>query len=360
MFNLNRLKCGLISTKKIIVGSKEYDTNLTTPDSYDLNYYLNEMIKTDIKYCFMEVSSHSIDQRRISGLKYELAIFTNITHDHLNYHKNFKNYLNVKKKFFDDLDNNAHSLINSDDKNSKYIIQNTKSKVHTYSISKNADFKLKVVENSFDGLILKIEGIEVNTKLIGKFNAYNLLTVFSASKILKINTEKILISMSLLKNPEGRFDVIIKNKIIGIVDYAHTPDALLNVLETIVKIKQNENSIITVVGCGGGRDRVKRLKMGSIASRLSQKVIFTSDNPRDEDPKSIIDDMIAGVDDADKSKILNIIDRKEAIVKASKVAKPNDILLVAGKGHEKYQIIKSKKIRFNDKEILTQTLKMAV
>ena len=360
MFNLNRLKCGLISTNKIIVGSKEYDTNLTTPDSYDLNYYLNEMIKIDIKYCFMEVSSHSIDQRRISGLKYELAIFTNITHDHLNYHKNFKNYLNVKKKFFDDLDNNAHSLINSDDKNSKYIIQNTKSKVHTYSISKNADFKLKVVENSFDGLVLKIEGIEVNTKLIGKFNAYNLLTVFSVSKILKINTEKILISMSLLKNPEGRFDVIIKNKIIGIVDYAHTPDALLNVLETIVKIKQNENSIITVVGCGGGRDRAKRLKMGSIASRLSQKVIFTSDNPRDEDPKSIIDDMIAGVDDADKSKILNIVDRKEAIVKASKVAKPNDILLVAGKGHEKYQIIKSKKIRFNDKEILTQTLKMAV
>ena len=360
MFNLNGLKCGLISTNKIIIGSKKYDTNLTTPDSYDLNYYLNEMIKTDIKYCFMEVSSHSIDQRRISGLKYELAIFTNITHDHLNYHKNFKNYLNVKKKFFDDLDNNAHSLINSDDKNSKYIIQNTKSKVHTYSISKNADFKLKVVENSFDGLVLKIEGIEVNTKLIGKFNAYNLLTVFSVSKILKINTEKILISMSLLKNPEGRFDVIIKNKIIGIVDYAHTPDALLNVLETIVKIKQNENSIITVVGCGGGRDRVKRLKMGSIASRLSQKVIFTSDNPRDEDPKSIIDDMIAGVDDADKSKILNIVDRKEAIVKASKVAKPNDILLVAGKGHEKYQIIKSKKIRFNDKEILTQTLKMAV
>ena len=197
--------------------------------------------------------------------------------------------------------------------------------------------------------------IENENEILEPGDAFNLVT-----KILKINTEKILISMSLLKNPEGRFDVIIKNKIIGIVDYAHTPDALLNVLETIVKIKQNENSIITVVGCGGGRDRAKRLKMGSIASRLSQKVIFTSDNPRDEDPKSIIDDMIAGVDDADKNKILNIVDRKEAIVKASKVAKPNDIILVAGKGHEKYQIIKSKKIRFNDKEILTQTLKMAV
>ena len=227
MFNLNGLKCGLISTNKIIVGSKEYDTNLTTPDSYDLNYYLNEMIKTDIKYCFMEVSSHSIDQRRISGLKYELAIFTNITHDHLNYHKNFKNYLNVKKKFFDDLDNNANSLINSDDKNSKYIIQNTKSKVHTYSISKNADFKLKIVENSFEGLTLRIGGIEVNTKLIGKFNAYNLLTAYAVAKCLGQDELSILTILSSIKAPQGRFEYFVSDhKITAVIDYAHTPDAL--------------------------------------------------------------------------------------------------------------------------------------
>ena len=360
MFTINNIKSGLISTNEIIIGSDKFETSLTTPDSYDLNFYLNKMVSYGISFCFMEVSSHAIDQRRISGLNFDLAIFTNITHDHLNYHKTFKNYLNVKKRFFDDLVKDSISLINVDDKNANYIVQNTISKVYRLSLLKDADYKLKIIENSFTGLMIKVDNELINTQLIGKFNAYNLLTVLSASKLLNLERKKILVGLSMLKNPDGRFDVVKMNKIIGIVDYAHTPDALLNVLETISDIKNNENSIITVVGCGGGRDKEKRLKMGRIASKYSNKVIFTSDNPRDEDPKLIIDDMILGVDDEDKKKIINIVDRKKAIEMASKIVKPNDILLIAGKGHENYQIIKSKKIEFNDKNILKETLKMAV
>ncbi|MAT79360.1 MAG: UDP-N-acetylmuramoyl-L-alanyl-D-glutamate--2,6-diaminopimelate ligase [Flavobacteriales bacterium] len=360
MFSLNNLKSGLISTNEIIIDSNKFQTNLTTPDSYDLNFYLNKMVSEGVRFCFMEVSSHSIDQRRISGLKFDLAIFTNITHDHLNYHKTFKNYLNVKKRFFDDLDKDSISLINLDDKNANYIVQNTISKVYRLSIKKDADYKLKIIENNFTGLIIKVDNQLINTQLIGRFNAYNLLTVLSASKLLNLDTKKIFLGLSMLKNPEGRFDVIHVNKIVGIVDYAHSPDALLNVLETILEIKNKENSIITVVGCGGGRDKEKRFKMGKIASKLSNKVIFTTDNPRDEDPELIIDDMILGVDEKDKNKVMNIVDRKEAIMEASKIIKPNDILLVAGKGHENYQIIRSKKVKFNDKNILKETLKMAV
>ena len=360
MFTINNIKSGLISTNEIIIGSDKFETSLTTPDSYDLNFYLNKMVSNGIRFCFMEVSSHAIDQRRISGLNFDLAIFTNITHDHLNYHKTFKNYLNVKKRFFDDLVKDSISLINVDDKNANYIVQNTISKVYRLSLLKDADYKLKIIENSFTGLMIKVDNELINTQLIGKFNAYNLLTVLSASKLLNLERKKILVGLSMLKNPDGRFDVVKMNKIIGIVDYAHTPDALLNVLETISDIKNNENSIITVVGCGGGRDKEKRLKMGRIASKYSNKVIFTSDNPRDEDPKLIIDDMILGVDDEDKNKVINIVDRKKAIERASKIVKPNDILLIAGKGHENYQIIKSKKIEFNDKNILKETLKMAV
>jgi len=360
MFSLNNIKSGLISTNEIIINSNKFQTNLTTPDSYDLNFYLNKMVSEDVRFCFMEVSSHSIDQRRIYGLKFDLAIFTNITHDHLNYHKTFKNYLNVKKRFFDDLDKDSISLINLDDKNANYIVQNTISKVSRLSLKKDADYRLKIIENSFMGLIIKVEDQLINTQLIGKFNAYNLLTVFSASKLLNLDTKKIFLGLSMLKNPEGRFDVVYINKIVGIVDYAHSPDALLNVLETISEIKNKENSIITVVGCGGGRDKEKRFKMGKIASRLSSRVIFTSDNPRDEDPEIIMDDMVLGVDEKDKNKIMNIVDRKEAIIEASKIVKPNDILLIAGKGHENYQIIGSKKVKFNDKNILKETLKMAV
>lgn len=360
MFTINNIKSGLISTNEIIIGSDKFETSLTTPDSYDLNFYLNKMVSNGIRFCFMEVSSHAIDQRRISGLNFDLAIFTNITHDHLNYHKTFKNYLNVKKRFFDDLVKDSISLINVDDKNANYIVQNTISKVYRLSLLKDADYKLKIIENSFTGLMIKVDNELINTQLIGKFNAYNLLTVLSASKLLNLESKKILVGLSMLKNPDGRFDVVQMNKIIGIVDYAHTPDALLNVLETISDIKNNENSIITVVGCGGGRDKEKRFKMGRIASKYSNKVIFTSDNPRDEDPKLIIDDMILGVDDEDKKKVINIVDRKKAIERASKIVKPNDILLIAGKGHENYQIIKSKKIEFNDKNILKETLKMAV
>ena len=360
MFTINNIKSGLISTNEIIIDSDKFETSLTTPDSYDLNFYLNKMVSYGISFCFMEVSSHAIDQRRISGLNFDLAIFTNITHDHLNYHKTFKNYLNVKKRFFDDLVKDSISLINVDDKNANYIVQNTISKVYRLSLLKDADYKLKIIENSFTGLMIKVDNELINTQLIGKFNAYNLLTVLSASKLLNLERKKILVGLSMLKNPDGRFDVVQMNKIIGIVDYAHTPDALLNVLETISDIKNNENSIITVVGCGGGRDKEKRFKMGRIASKYSNKVIFTSDNPRDEDPKLIIDDMILGVDDEDKKKVINIVDRKKAIERASKIVKPNDILLIAGKGHENYQIIKSKKIEFNDKNILKETLKMAV
>ena len=345
MFTINNIKSGLISTNEIIIGSDKFETSLTTPDSYDLNFYLNKMVSNGIRFCFMEVSSHAIDQRRISGLNFDLAIFTNITHDHLNYHKTFKNYLNVKKRFFDDLVKDSISLINVDDKNANYIVQNTISKVYRLSLLKDSDYKLKIIENSFTGLMIKVDNELINTQLIGKFNAYNLLTVLSASKLLNLESKKILVGRSMLKNPDGRFDVVKMNKIIGIVDYAHTPDALLNVLETISDIKNNENSIITVVGCGGGRDKEKRLKMGRIASKYSNKVIFTSDNPRDEDPKLIIDDMILGVDDEDKKKVINIVDRKKAIERASKIVKPNDILLIAGKGHENYQIIKSKKNR---------------
>ena len=360
MFSLNNIKSGLISTNEIIIDSNKYETSLTTPDSYDLNFYLNKMVSEGILFCFMEVSSHSIDQKRVAGLKFELAIFTNITHDHLNYHKTFKNYLNVKKRFFDDLNESSISLINLDDKNANYIIQNTNSKVYTLSIKKDADYKLKIIENSFNGLIIKVDNELINTQLIGKFNAYNLLTVLSASKILNLDHKKILVGLSMLKNPDGRFDVIHINKIIGIIDYAHSPDALLNVLETISDINSNANSIITVVGCGGGRDKEKRFKIGRIASKYSNKVIFTSDNPRDEDPELIIGDMILGVEEEDKNKVINIVDRKEAIKKATEIVNANDILLVAGKGHENYQIIKSKKIKFNDKDILKETLKMAV
>ena len=360
MFSLNNIKSGLISTNEIIIDSNKYETSLTTPDSYDLNFYLNKMVSEGVLFCFMEVSSHSIHQKRIAGLKFELAIFTNITHDHLNYHKTFRNYLNVKKRFFDDLNESSISLINLDDKNANYIIQNTNSKVYTLSIKKDADYKLKIIENSFNGLIIKFDNELINTQLIGKFNAYNLLTVLSASTILNLDHKKMLVGLSMLKNPDGRFDVIHINKIIGIIDYAHSPDALLNVLETISDIKSNANSIITVVGCGGGRDKEKRFKIGRIASKYSNKVIFTSDNPRDEDPELIIGDMILGVEEEDKNKVINIVDRKEAIKKASEIVNPNDILLVAGKGHENYQIIKSKKIKFNDKDILKETLKMAV
>ena len=360
MFSINKIKSGLISTNEIIVNSETYKTKLTTPDSFDLNFYLDKMVDRGVRYCFMEVSSHSIDQRRIAGLKFELAIFTNITHDHLNYHKTFKNYLNVKKRFFDDLDKDCMSLINLDDKNAKYISQNTDSKVFGLSIINNGDFKLKIIENSFSGLLIKVDDKLINTQLIGKFNAYNLLTVLSASKLLGLENKKIFIGLSMLKNPEGRFDVIKINEVIGIVDYAHSPDALMNVLETIANIKQKENSIVTVVGCGGGRDKEKRFKMGKIASKLSHKVIFTSDNPRDEDPKLIIEDMLKGVEKEDRTKVIYELDRKEAIVKASKIVKPKDILLVAGKGHEDFQIIKSEKIKFNDKDILKETLKMAV
>ena len=360
MFNINKIKSGLISTNEIIVNSKNYQTKLTTPDPFDINFYLNKMVVDGVRFCFMEVSSHSIHQKRIAGLSFQLAIFTNITHDHLNYHKTFKNYLDTKKSFFDNLGKDSISLINLDDKNAKYIIQNTASKVFGLSLLNDADFKLKIIENSFSGLLIKVDNKLINTQLIGKFNAYNLLTVLSASKLLALENKKIFVGLSMLKNPNGRFDVIKINDVIGIVDYAHSPDALLNVLETISNLKQKNNSIITVVGCGGGRDKDKRFKMGKIASKLSQKVIFTSDNPRNEDPKSIIDDMLVGVDEDDMSKVVYEIDRKKAIIKASKIAKPKDILLVAGKGHENYQIIKSKKIKFNDKDILKETLKMAV
>ena len=319
------------------------------------------MVKRNIKICFIEVSSHGIKQKRVFGKDFKGIVFTNLTHDHIDYHKTFKDYRDTKKEVFDTLNKNSFALINKDDKNGKFMIQNSSARVYTYSIKSKSNFSCRIVEQQLNGMLLNIENSEIWTKLIGEFNAYNVLAIYSVGKIYEIDSLNLLTNISELNSVHGRLQSFLSNSnVTVIIDYAHTPDALLNVLETIVKIKQNENSIITVVGCGGGRDKAKRLKMGSIASRLSQKVIFTSDNPRDEDPKSIIEDMIAGVDDADKSKILNIVDREEAIVKASKVAKPNDILLVAGKGHEKYQIIKSKKIRFNDKEILTQTLKMAV
>jgi UDP-N-acetylmuramoyl-L-alanyl-D-glutamate--2,6-diaminopimelate ligase len=316
------------------------------------------MVEQGCDYCFMEVSSHAIAQHRIDGLKFSGGIFSNLTHDHLDYHKTFDSYLNAKKAFFDGLQSNAFALTNSDDKNGNVMLQNTKAHKKTYGLKSMADYKARILENQFEGLLLQIDHEEVWFKMVGTFNAYNLLAVYAAAMLLDQDKSKILTSLSKLTGARGRFDYIIApNKIIGIVDYAHSPDAVQNILSTIHDIRKGNEKVITVIGCGGNRDKTKRPIMAKTACEWSDKVIFTSDNPRDEDPAQIIKDMEEGVDPAFKRHTVSIVDRREAIKTACMLARPGDIVLVAGKGHEKYQEIKGVKNHFDDMEELTEQFK---
>ena len=350
------IKSGLISTVKISYDNKNFQANQTTPDSLSINRFLSEMVNSNVRYCFMEVSSHGIDQNRIDGLVFKGGIFTNLTHDHLDYHESFENYRDTKKQFFDSLSNNSFALTNNDDKNGMVMLQNTIADKYTYSLNSVSDFKAKILESSFDGMLLKINSTELWSKLVGKFNAYNILSVYSAASILGLPKNELLKAMSSLDAVAGRFQFYKKNKITAIVDYAHTPDALENILKSINEIKTSENSLITVIGCGGNRDKSKRPLMGDIASNLSSKVIFTSDNPRFEDPEIIIEEMISGVRSTNSNKTISISNRKEAIKAACQFARTNDIILVAGKGHESYQEVKGVRSDFDDFEIVKELL----
>ncbi len=304
----------------------------------------------------MEVSSHGIEQRRISGLEFAGGIFSNLTHDHLDYHNSFDQYRDVKKDFFDNLPNTAFSLVNKDDKNGKYMVQNTKSKIFTYGLKTYADYKIKILESTLEGMLLKINESEFWSNLSGKFNAYNLLAIFSTATILGMPFSETLQLMSMLKNVKGRFEYLRLNNITAIVDYAHTPDALKNIINSINEIKTNKESLITIIGCGGDRDKSKRPVMGDIASSLSSKVIFTSDNPRNESPEIIIQDMVSGVKPLNSVKTISIANRKEAIKTACQLAKSNDIILIAGKGHETFQEINNKKHLFDDYKVVKECL----
>ena len=343
---------GLLSTVKIAYGHKKFENYHTTPDAVTLNKYLHKMLDLGVSHCFMEVSSHGIDQNRIKGLVFSGGIFSNLTHDHLDYHQDFKTYRDVKKLFFDSLPKTAFALINLDDKNGKYMLQNSVAKKYTYAIKQHADFKAQTLECDFTGMLLKIQSFEVWTTLVGNFNAQNLLSVYAAADLLGLSSLSILKGISELKSVEGRFYVFqSEDNITVVIDYAHTPDALFNVLSTINIIRTRNENLITVVGCGGNRDQEKRPMMGEKAVLLSDKVIFTSDNPRDEDPAIIIEDMIKGVPPEHYKKTIKVILREEAIIMAGQLAKPGDIVLIAGKGHEQYQEIKGKRNHFSDLEI---------
>ena len=351
-------KVGLISTVRNLINGVEVTATHTTPDPINLNKLLAEMVDAGCEFCFMEVSSHALHQHRVAGLDFAGAIFTNITHDHLDYHETFSNYIAAKKMLFDGLSSKAFALINVDDKNGEVMVQNTKAKVVTYGLKSMADRKAKILENNLTGLILNIDGQEVITRLIGSFNAYNILSVFGAAIELKEEKLQILTTLSNLHSPEGRFQFFkTPNNILGIVDYAHTPDALENVLSTIHELRTGNEKLVTLVGCGGDRDKTKRPEMARIAAEGSDKVILTSDNPRSEDAQQIIEDMKKGLDPVTVRKTVTILDRAEAIRTACMLAQPGDIILVAGKGHEKYQDIKGVKMPFDDMEILTTNLK---
>lgn len=357
LFKSAGYKVGLISTVKIIVHDNIYNTNHTTPDPITINHYLDEMSRIGVEFCFMEVSSHGIDQLRTEALLFKGGIFTNLSHDHLDYHNSFKDYRDVKKSFFDNLPKTAFALFNSDDRNGHFMVQNTKAKVYSYALKSNADYKVKVIENQFTGLLLKINNYEIWVKLVGVFNAYNVAAIFACADILNLEYEELLRLISELDSVTGRFDFYVSNSNISIiVDYAHTPDALKNVLQTINNIRSGNENIITVFGCGGERDKEKRPKMGEIASTLSTTVILTNDNPRSENPDIIISEIQNGVDPKYINKIILIKDRKEAIRTAGKLAKDGDIILIAGKGHEDYQEICGKKEYFSDIEVVKQYL----
>ena len=350
-------KVGLLSTVCNYIDGCAVPTDHTTPDPITLNKLLGEMVEAGCDYVFMEVSSHAVAQRRISGLQFAGAIFTNLTRDHLDYHKTVENYLNAKKRFFDDLPQKAFSLTNADDRNGLVMTQNTRSKVHTYSLRSLADFKGKILESHFEGMLLNFNNQELGVHFIGRFNAYNLLAVFGAAVLLGISEEEALVGLSTLHPVAGRFDAIRSPKgYTAIVDYAHTPDALVNVLNAIHGVLEGRGQVITVVGAGGNRDKGKRPIMAKEAAKGSDRVIITSDNPRFEEPQDIIDDMMAGLDDNDRDKTLCITDRKEAIRTACMLAQKSDVILVAGKGHENYQDVKGVKHHFDDKEVLQEIM----
>lgn len=349
-------KSGLLSTVQNEIGNTVIPATHTTPDAISLNALLKQMVDAGCTHAFMETSSHAIHQNRIAGLQYTGAIFTNITHDHLDYHKTFDEYIRVKKSFFDSLSSSAFAISNADDKRGKIMLQNTNARKYLYSLQTMAEFKGRILENNLTGLIMTINDQEVHFRLIGEFNAYNLLAVYGTAICLGEDKHEVLRCLSVLTGAEGRFDYMIsaKEKIIGIVDYAHTPDALVNVLTTIQKLRKGDEQIITVVGCGGDRDKTKRPIMGEVACRYSNKAIFTSDNPRSENPEQILKEMETELSVSSKRKYISIGDRKEAIKTAVSLAMPQDIVLIAGKGHEKYQEIKGVKYPFDDKEILKE------
>ena len=352
-------RCGLISTVEYRIIDKVLPSTHTTPDPVQLNQLLKDMVDAGCHYAFMEVSSHAIDQDRIAGLQFAGAIFTNITHDHLDYHKTFENYIKAKKKFFDGLSSDAFALVNADDKRGMVMLQNTKATKYTFGLRKLTDFKGKMLSNTIEGLEMEVMQKPVWFKLIGDFNAYNILAVYGAAMLLEQDSDRTLTVLSSMQGAVGRFELIGRgSKITAIVDYAHTPDALKNVLETIKQFRSGTEQVITVVGCGGNRDKTKRPLMASIAVRFSDKVVLTSDNPRDEDPMEIIREMQSGIGPSDARKTLVIPDREEAIKTACMMANPKDIVLVAGKGHETYQEIRGVKHPFDDREVVERMLKL--
>lgn len=356
LFSRLGYKCGLISTVQNQVAELVIASTHTTPDAVHLNALLKQMKDAGCEYVFMECSSHAIQQQRLAGLRFAGAIFSNITHDHLDYHKTFDEYIRVKKSWFDDLPKTAFAISNADDKRGMVMLQNTAAKKYYYSLKTMAEFKGKILDNSFTGLQMLVNDIEVHFKMIGEFNAYNLLAVYAAAICLGQDKQQTLLELSNLDGAEGRFDYTLSkhDRIVGIVDYAHTPDALLNVLATIKKLRQGEEKIITVVGCGGNRDKTKRPVMAAVACEYSDKVIFTSDNPRKEDPFEILKEMEAGVNVVARKKYITIEDRKEAIKTAVSLSAKDDIVLIAGKGHEKYQDVNGVKHDFDDKKVLME------
>lgn len=352
-------RAGLISTIEVLISGRSQEATHTTPDALQINQLLADMVNQDCSYCFMEVSSHSIDQQRIAGLQFAGGIFTNLTHEHLDYHKDFRHYLNSKKVFFDHLPADAFALTNLDDRNGKVMVQNSEAKTKTYSLRSLSDYKGKIMEKHFDGTQLKINDRDVWTSFIGEFNAYNILAVYACCVLLSLEKESVLTALSELKPVRGRAEVVTgESGIVAIVDYAHTPDALKNIIQSVNQIRSGGQKLITVVGAGGNRDRTKRPLMGDIAASGSDRVILTSDNPRNESPEAIIDEIKSGISETGMKKVIAIVDRHEAIKTAIMLANKGDIVLVAGKGHETYQDIAGEKIHFDDLEVIRQIMNL--
>jgi UDP-N-acetylmuramoyl-L-alanyl-D-glutamate--2,6-diaminopimelate ligase len=353
LFKKAGYKVGLLSTVKILVHETEFQATHTTPDSVTINSYLDSMLDAGVDYCFMEVSSHGIHQKRTEGLVFAGGVFTNLSHDHLDYHETFSEYRDVKKSFFDSLPKSAFALVNIDDKNGKFMLQNSSAKQKTYALKTVGDFKAKILEKRLSGTLMTINNTEVWTKLIGEFNAYNLLAIIGTAELLGLEKLEVLTIVSQLESVSGRFEYVVsEDGVTAIIDYAHTPDALKNVLETINAIRTGNEKVITVVGCGGDRDKSKRSKMAHIASQLSNQAIFTSDNPRTENPQTILEEMEVGVASENYKKTLTILDRRQAIKTACKFSKIGDIILIAGKGHENYQEINGVRSHFDDLEVV--------